>query len=276
MTSSGGPGLLTLAVGPADVSVDRSTVNGQGGSTVNRSYWSASPRGCRVGPSGQAGFKGKRKGVGSVLDQKGGAGPAHGPSRFSLSFVVSSACGSAGRLGPRAGWLVLGLDVPWAAVGWRPSPPSPSPPRWLLPLPSFSLTGRAHTPVSTGSGVTGPGSGAAGGCVCVRVGAVGVCECERPEGVRGNVPKAWLRRERDVAATSRGCRARRGRGGGTARQGGLGSVWPSRDAARRGHGLASQRWRARTRAGPGIPGPQRGRAVRGAPASRARGTTRRR
>jgi hypothetical protein len=29
-----------------------------------------------------------------------------------------------------------------------------------------------------------PGSGAAGGGVCVRVGAVGVCGCERPEGVR--------------------------------------------------------------------------------------------
>jgi hypothetical protein len=54
-----------------------------------------------------------------------------------------------------------------------------------------------------------------------------------------------------------------------------GSEWSNRDAARPGHGLAPRRWRARTRAGPGIPGPRRGRAVRGAPAPRASGTTRR-
>jgi hypothetical protein len=41
-----------------------------------------------------------------------------------------------------------------------------------------------------------------------------------------------------------------------------------------GLGLTSWRWCARTRAGPGIPGLRRGRAVRGAPAFRARGTTR--
>jgi hypothetical protein len=55
-----------------------------------------------------------------------------------------------------------------------------------------------------------------------------------------------------------------------------GSEWSNRDAARRGHGLAPRRWRAHTRAGPGIPGPRCGRAVRGAPAPQARGTTRRR
>ncbi|PVH36396.1 hypothetical protein PAHAL_6G065700 [Panicum hallii] len=45
--------------------------------------------------------------------------------------------------------------------------------------------------------------------------------------------------------------------------------------ARRGPGrrAAARLGCARTRAGPGIPGPRRGRAVRGAPASRARGTT---
>jgi hypothetical protein len=86
-----------------------------------------------------------------------------------------------------------------------------------------------------------------------------VCEC--PEGVRGSASKAWPRRERDVAATSRGHRARQGRGGGM---------------ARRGCGWASRCGCACTRAGPGFPGPRRGRAVRGAPASRARDTTRRR
>jgi hypothetical protein len=38
--------------------------------------------------------------------------------------------------------------------------------------------------------------------------------------------------------------------------------------------LGRSRLGAHTRAGPGFPGPRHGRAVRGAPASRARGTTR--
>jgi hypothetical protein len=47
--------------------------------------------------------------------------------------------------------------------------------------------------------------------------------------------------------------------------------------ARRGRArLGSRRECARTRTGPGFLGPQHGHAVRGAPASRARGTTRRR
>jgi hypothetical protein len=53
----------------------------------------------------------------------------------------------------------------------------------------------------------------------VRVGAVGVCVCERLKGVRGSASKAWPRRERDIAAMSRGYHARRGRGGGMARLG---------------------------------------------------------
>jgi hypothetical protein len=50
MTSSGGSGMLPSAVGPADVSVDRSTLTGQRstvkvGSAVIGPHWSASPRG---------------------------------------------------------------------------------------------------------------------------------------------------------------------------------------------------------------------------------------
>jgi hypothetical protein len=45
MTSSGGPGLLTSAVGPADVGVDRSTLTGQ------RSTVKVGPR--STGPTGQ-------------------------------------------------------------------------------------------------------------------------------------------------------------------------------------------------------------------------------
>jgi hypothetical protein len=85
----------------------------------------------------------------------------------------------------------------------------------------------------------------ADGCERVRVGAVAprcVCECEHPEGARGKAPTTWPRRERVVAAASRG--------------------WACTARLRR--------------ASPGFPGPRRGRAVRGAPASRARGTTRRR
>jgi hypothetical protein len=98
-----------------------------------------------------------------------------------------------------------------------------------------------------------------------------------PVCVGGNDRVAWPRRERDVAATSRGRRALQSRGGVVVRHGEAG-VRLGVMVARRGwgHGSASRRGCARTRAGPSFPGPQRGRAVRGAPASRARGTTWRR
>jgi hypothetical protein len=123
MTLPGGPGLLILAVGPADVSVDQSMLTGR-----------RSPGQGSVGPAGQPhpeadrwvhrvrpGIREKEKGSARFW-AKTGAGLAHGPSRLGLGFVVSSACGSAGRLGPRVSWLVLGLVAPWAAVGWRPPP----------------------------------------------------------------------------------------------------------------------------------------------------------
>jgi hypothetical protein len=43
--------------------------------------------------------------------------------------------------------------------------------------------------------------------------------CGRLKGARGKASEAWPRRERDVAATSRGRRARRGRGAGMERLG---------------------------------------------------------
>jgi hypothetical protein len=215
-----------------------------------------------VGPSGQTG-KRKRKKARTGSGPKG-AGPA--------LLAQQAQLGSWGQLGlrlnrpARAGglagssWALL-LFGPWWAGGLLPSPP---PPRWLGCLCSFpfSLTARSHSSASTGSGVAGPGSDAAGGRACVRVGAMGVCVCERPEGVRGSASKAWPRRERDVAATSRGCRARRGRGRAWRGWGvahGLAWVWPGLAARVRTHARGS--WRSRAAAWPcrargtGIPGP---------------------
>jgi hypothetical protein len=45
LTSAGGQYRLTSAVGPADVSVDRSTLTGQRGQRVSGTHWSVSPRG---------------------------------------------------------------------------------------------------------------------------------------------------------------------------------------------------------------------------------------
>jgi hypothetical protein len=116
----------------------------------------------------------------------------------------------------------------------------------------------------------------ADGCERVRVGAVVprcVCECEHPEGAREKAPTTWPRRERDVAAASRGWTR-------TARPGHWhGKAGPRQGEGRaegRQHGLCSRQGCARTHAGPGFPGPRRGRAVRGAPAPRACGTVRRR
>jgi hypothetical protein len=79
MTSSGGPGLLTSAVGPADISVDLSMLIGQR-STVKGGPRSTGPTGQprpeadRWGPSGQAGKREKEK-LGLGFGPKG-AGPA--------------------------------------------------------------------------------------------------------------------------------------------------------------------------------------------------------
>jgi hypothetical protein len=80
--------------------------------------------------------------------------------------------------------------------------------------------------------------------------------CGRPKGARGKAPKAWPRRERDVAAMSRVRRARQGRGGGMARLG----AQPGRAARVRTHARGSwlpraTAWPCRAR-GTGIPGPR--------------------
>jgi hypothetical protein len=74
MTSSGGSGVLTSAVGPADVSVDRSTVNGQGSgqrsSGPTGQPWHEADRWApRVRPG-----KGKRKGSWFASGLKAGLG----------------------------------------------------------------------------------------------------------------------------------------------------------------------------------------------------------
>jgi hypothetical protein len=97
-------------------------------------------------------------------------------------------------------------------------------------------------------------------CVCVAPeGACGVSA----QGVLGERPQ---RPGRDANATSRSCRGVDAHGETVARLGVL----------RMSAAVALRCGCARTRAEPGCPGPRRGRAVRGAPASRARGTTRRR
>jgi hypothetical protein len=225
-----------------------------------------------VCPSGQAGKREKEKGpIGYGL--KVSWARSVGPTSLGSARGVSSACGSAGQVGQ------VGLARPAAqqagsgrrlssCVGRLGPKSAPSlhgqswagsllPLRllllagWLLLLPSFSLTGRPHVSVLAGSDVAGNGSGVAGGCACGRRGCVCVACLE---GVPEKASEAWPRRERDVAATSRGCRAWRG--------------W--------GHGRDSRHDCARTSAGPGFLGLRRGRAVHGAPASRARSTTRRR
>jgi hypothetical protein len=173
------------------------------------------------------------------------------------------------------GWLgILGRDDPWAVVGCRP-PPFVSPSSLAgLPL-FFSLLADGSVPRVGLHGIwCGESrSAAAGGRACVRD-TVCVCGAQR---VLGKRPQ---RLGRDANATSRPHRGVDAHGEAVAQAwrgwARSGSKWSCRDAARRGHGLASRRWRARTRAGPSIPGPRRGRAVCGAPASRARGTPRRR
>jgi hypothetical protein len=67
--------MMTSAVGPADVSVDRSTLTGQRSTVKGRSavvgpHWSASARGWQVGPLGRAGKEKTKKGSGLVLGPK--------------------------------------------------------------------------------------------------------------------------------------------------------------------------------------------------------------
>jgi hypothetical protein len=170
-------------------------------------------------------------------------------SRPAQAKGLSSRVGRLGS-GPSRVGFILGRVDPWAAAAgglllhasWAASAP---PPLADVLVPHDSLGGIWCGVVW----IQCRGQG----CVRVRVGA-GAC---------GKKPQ---RLGRDANATSR---PRRG--------------WTRTARPWRGHGEAGPRRRAaarlgcaRTRAGPGILGPRRGRAVRGAPVPRARGTTRRR
>jgi hypothetical protein len=78
------------------------------------------------------------------------------------------------------------------------------------------------------------------GCGHVCDGAVGVCVCERPEGVRGKASKAWPQRERDVAGSPRMARPWRGHSeaGGTAGSRGTGAHARAWVLASQGRGVA--------------------------------------
>jgi hypothetical protein len=160
---------------------------------------------------------------------------------------------------PRAGWLIFELAVFVGRLGlasFRGLGLLPSPPRWLgcLFAFSFSLTGRPHASALVGSGVAGPDPVRREG---VRV-CVPKCVCVAPEGCSGKGLKGL------AAMRTR----RRGHAVGLMR-----TARPRRRHGEAGRGRVLRHGCARTRAGPGVPGPRRGRAVRGAPASRARGMT---
>jgi hypothetical protein len=171
-----------------------------------------------VGPLGQAGKEKKRERDWVRSWAEKGVGPARGPTRLGLGFVVSSACGSADRLG-------------FAALAMRSGPAWPNrPAHGLLPSFPLSLATRAQGQRPALSPIGGArlsvshriwcgrqircGSGQSP-CACVPTCVRVAC----PEGVWGKASKAWPRRERDVAATTWGRHARRYRGRGKARLG---------------------------------------------------------
>jgi hypothetical protein len=161
--------MLPSVVGPADVSIDQSTLTGQ------RSRWVHGQRAPLVslalrltgGPLG-SGRKRKKKKVSVWFWAESGDGPAQGPtarlgsrgqlglrlSRPARAGGLSSRVGRPGGLGSLLAQRDLGLTPSWATVGLA-ALSSSSPPRWRLPPLSFSLTGRAQVSVSAGSGAAG-------------------------------------------------------------------------------------------------------------------------
>jgi hypothetical protein len=274
MTSSGGSGVLTSAVGllTSALTGQHWPVNGQ------RSRWGQRS----TGPTGQPHPEADRWAPRVRPEQEEKTRAVSGPkvvtgrlkaqwlglsSQGQLGLRLSRPARAAGLAG-REGWL--GSDPSRAgfpsSVGRTPFFSSARlgcltpPPRGPAASFSFSsLTGRAQVSVTAGSGAAGLDLVRQKVCVCAcgRRGARAGVDARR---ALGEMPQ---RHGRDANATSRSRR-----GGGRARQGrGAGK-------ARLGCGQVACPGRARTRAGPGVPGPRRGRAVREAPASRARGTTR--
>jgi hypothetical protein len=199
-----------------------------------------------VGPSGQAGKRKRKKGSAWFWAQfswAGSVGPTRLGSARGSARPAAHQAGSGSGLAGRAGWL--GVDP--SQAGYSPPPPPRglgSPHRLLflaarrLLFISFTLTGRSRVSASTGSSAAGFGSCAAGGCTRVRVGDVSACGGERPEGVRGKASTTWPRRERDVAAASRGwtrtARPWRRQGWGAARRKAGTAVWSVRGVRARG------------------------------------------
>jgi hypothetical protein len=170
-----------------------------------------------------------------------------------------------GLIPPRAWFLPLRGLAAHSSSSPRWAGLLPSPPRWAgCACSSPPLT------VCLGPGVSVRGI-RCGGPDPVQQTRVRVCVCVAPEGACGVSAQGVLgerpqRPGRDANATSRSCRGVDAHGETVARLGVL----------RMSAAVALRCGCARTRAEPGCPGPRRGRAVRGAPASRARGTTRRR
>jgi hypothetical protein len=138
-----------------------------------------------VGPSGQV-WNRKKKKVPVWFWAESGDGTARSAQQARLSSRIGLVCGSAGWLG-QVGWLArLGLDAPWAAVGWRPSLPS-SPlaglPLRLLLLAAWRLLVFSFADRAVPCGGLG---GIWCGEVRIRCGRrVRVCACGRRERVRG-------------------------------------------------------------------------------------------
>jgi hypothetical protein len=142
MTSSGGSGMMTSAVGPVDVSVDRSTVNGQGGGCGQRAPpVSLTPR-LTDGPHG-SGRKRKRKDGLAFHWAEKGVGPAwlaqEGSARLvtQLGLRLSRPARAGGLAGHEAGSARIlcgpASSPPWAGLVASPSSPrGPATPDLLL------------------------------------------------------------------------------------------------------------------------------------------------
>jgi hypothetical protein len=166
-----------------------------------------------VGPTGQplleadkwgplsGRIKENGKGLGSVLGPKA-VGPAGGPTRLGLAPRVRSSCGSAGRLGPWAGWVRRPAQTNRPAHGSLPSlslsdntDPGGSAPRFPRQAgPAYRSPTRSG--VAARSGVA---QARVAPCACVPE-----CVCVwLAQSVFGEMPQGL---GRDVNATSRpGC-----------------------------------------------------------------------
>jgi hypothetical protein len=201
--------MMTSAVGPADVSVDRSTVNGQGSVSGRRAPLVSLSMRLTDGAHGSGQNREKKKGFGlGWFWAKSGDGPARGPlARLRLAASARPAAQQAGsgrwarwarssaRLDSSAGRLPL---LP--GLGWRFAFSSSSSlsPRWLLPPLSSSPLSDGLVPQVSPYGIRCGGPDPVRQKVSVRA-----CGCGCPKGARGNASTAWPRRERDVAVVSR-------------------------------------------------------------------------